>query len=278
MSSPESDRYTMSGQSSGSFGVRPVGPWVLKPSSHGKSNGVLRGNFPTNWCKEGDVVRLEFDAATHTLSFFTNAKYIDKTDQVEAGWHLTASRWSGSPIVMIAPGAAAPAPAAVPSPATAGAGTSLKPGGGRSMAAALALLDGSAPKTAAPSKASTPSVAEGGGDLTEEQVAEFKEAFSLFDKDGDGTITTKELGTVFRSLGQNPTEAELDDMIKEVGTGTVDFPKFCTLMARRMKDTDSEEELAEAFRVFDKDGNGSITAADLRHIFTDLGEKLTDEE
>ena len=47
-------------------------------------------------------------------------------------------------------------------------------------------------------------------------LAEFKEAFSLFDKDGDGTITTKELGTVMRSLGQNPTEAELQDMINEV--------------------------------------------------------------
>ena len=43
-----------------------------------------------------------------------------------------------------------------------------------------------------------------------------QEAFSLFDKDGDGTITTKELGTVMRSLGQNPTEAELQDMINEV--------------------------------------------------------------
>jgi len=48
------------------------------------------------------------------------------------------------------------------------------------------------------------------------RCAEFKEAFSLFDKDGDGTITTKELGTVMRSLGQNPTEAELQDMINEV--------------------------------------------------------------
>ncbi|KAI8422063.1 hypothetical protein MSG28_009960 [Choristoneura fumiferana] len=228
--------------------------------------------------------------------------------------------------------------------------------------------------------------------LTEEQIAEFKEAFSLFDKDGDGTITTKELGTVMRSLGQNPTEAELQDMINEVdadggminvafarfvglvfgknlvnyagsgiscrrtsdkstekaaddvatamhrprfcaanknllrrcendakttnttdcnrgfkatsplcphssahsppvhGTssqlhilflasnGTIDFPEFLTMMARKMKDTDSEEEIREAFRVFDKDGNGFISAAELRHVMTNLGEKLTDEE
>ncbi|VDN83170.1 unnamed protein product [Brugia pahangi] len=110
---------------------------------------------------------------------------------------------------------------------------------------------------------------------------EFKEAFSLFDKDGDGTITTKELGTVMRSLGQNPTEAELQDMINEVdadGNGTIDFPEFLTMMARKMKDTDSEEEIREAFRVFDKDGNGFISAAELRHVMTNLGEKLTDEE
>uniref|UniRef100_A0AAY5L5R3 Calmodulin 1b n=1 Tax=Esox lucius TaxID=8010 RepID=A0AAY5L5R3_ESOLU len=112
-------------------------------------------------------------------------------------------------------------------------------------------------------------------------LTEFKEAFSLFDKDGDGTITTKELGTVMRSLGQNPTEAELQDMINEVdadGNGTIDFPEFLTMMARKMKDTDSEEEIREAFRVFDKDGNGYISAAELRHVMTNLGEKLTDEE
>ena len=50
------------------------------------------------------------------------------------------------------------------------------------------------------------------------------------------------------------------------------------MMARKMKDTDSEEEILEAFKVFDKDGNGFISAAELRHIMTNLGEKLTDEE
>ncbi|KAL0740059.1 LOW QUALITY PROTEIN: hypothetical protein Bca4012_081572 [Brassica carinata] len=111
-----------------------------------------------------------------------------------------------------------------------------------------------------------------------------------------GCITTKELATVMRSRGQNPTEAELQDMINEVdenGNGTIDFPKFLNLMAWKMKNTDSEEELKEAFRVFDKnqsgfisaaeicddkDQSGFISAAEVRHVMTNLGEKLTDEE
>uniref|UniRef100_A0A8C5WFU5 EF-hand domain-containing protein n=1 Tax=Leptobrachium leishanense TaxID=445787 RepID=A0A8C5WFU5_9ANUR len=117
--------------------------------------------------------------------------------------------------------------------------------------------------------------------LSEEQIAEFKEAFSQFDKDSDGAITIDELGTVMRSLGQNPTEAELQDMMKETdldGSRIIDFPEFLTMMAKKMKDTDSEYQNREDFRNFDKDGDGYLSAAELHHVMTSLGEKQTDEE
>jgi len=117
--------------------------------------------------------------------------------------------------------------------------------------------------------------------LTDEQISEFKEAFQMFDKDGDGQIDSKELGTVMRSLGQNPSESELQDMIGEVdadSNGAIDFPEFLIMMGRKMKDTDSEEEIREAFKVFDRDNNGVISSAELRHVMTSIGEKLTDEE
>ncbi len=121
-------------------------------------------------------------------------------------------------------------------------------------------------------------------DLTEEQVAEYKEAFALYDKDGDGQINTKEIGAFMRSIGQNPTEQELQDIINEVdadGDGLIGFPEFLTLMATKMNDIAEAREYSEMFRIFDKDGNGFITAAELRHIMTNLGERrtgVTDEE
>ncbi|XP_072971799.1 calmodulin-1-like [Typha angustifolia] len=117
--------------------------------------------------------------------------------------------------------------------------------------------------------------------LTQEQICEFQEAFLLFDRNGDGYISLEELNTVLQSLGQNPTNEELHDMIKEVdvdGNGTIDFEEFLNLMAKKMKETDADEELKEAFDVFDKDKNGFISPSELRSVLINLGEIMTDEE
>ncbi|GMI10940.1 hypothetical protein TrLO_g9293 [Triparma laevis f. longispina] len=117
--------------------------------------------------------------------------------------------------------------------------------------------------------------------ITEDQIEEFKDAFSLFDRDGDGTITTVELGTVMRSLGQSVTEADLKDMISEVdadNSGTLDFAEFLTMMVRKMRGVDVQEEIASAFRTFDDDGSGTIDASELKSILTEIDDKLSSED
>ena len=103
----------------------------------------------------------------------------------------------------------------------------------------------------------------------------------MFDQDFSGYITAKELGTVMKSLGGNPTEEELTEMIREVdadGNGTVDFPEFLSMMARTVEDDETHKEVEEAFNLFDGDGDSLISAAELQHVMTNLGEKLTYDE
>ena len=108
-----------------------------------------------------------------------------------------------------------------------------------------------------------------------------KKHFQIFDKDGDGSITTKELGTVMRSLGQNPSDDEIRQMIIDVDedkSETIDFKEFLGLMAKKMKENDSEDELIEAFKVFDRDGNGKISAHEFRYVMLSSGEDLTEQD
>jgi len=127
---------------------------------------------------------------------------------------------------------------------------------------------------------------DGFNDLSKEQIAHFKETFSLYDKDEVGMISTKHLGIVMRTLGLNPTEAELQALEGEVehdadGNGLVDFKLFLVMMARKIKESSAnvQEDIVDAFRVFDKDANGFMSAAELRHVMMNLGDqKLTEED
>ncbi|KAK2987126.1 hypothetical protein RJ640_019686 [Escallonia rubra] len=86
--------------------------------------------------------------------------------------------------------------------------------------------------------------------LTEDQIAEFREAFCLIDKDSDGIITTEDLAGVIQSLNEHPTKEELHDMISEVdadGNGTIGFAEFLNIMATKMKVFDSSTRNAFFF-------------------------------
>ena len=117
--------------------------------------------------------------------------------------------------------------------------------------------------------------------LSDEQKEEFKEAFSLFDKDGDGTITIDELDVVMRSLGRNTTREDLQKMIDEVdedGSGEIEFDEFLSLMQKKLAESNGKDEMREAFSVFDRDKGGTISASELKHVMNNLGEQVTDEE
>ncbi|KAI3614635.1 myosin II light chain [Malassezia furfur] len=109
--------------------------------------------------------------------------------------------------------------------------------------------------------------------------AEWKEAFSLFDKKGTGKIDGENLGDLLRALGQNPTQAEVKELTQSA-PAQIDFPTFVNILNRPngFKPAGTPEEFVRGFQVFDKEGTGYIGVGELRYVLTSLGEKLSDDE
>jgi len=117
--------------------------------------------------------------------------------------------------------------------------------------------------------------------ISDQELQDYKNAFAVFDKDGDGVITAKELGEVMRSLGHAPTDLELQDVMNEVdkdGGGTIDLDEFLTMMKHKLSTSDTEAELLAAFQTFDRDNSGTISADELRAMLKSLGDEMTDQE
>ena len=117
--------------------------------------------------------------------------------------------------------------------------------------------------------------------LSEDQLAELKESFKLFDKDSDNMINIEDLKIVMRSLGYHLSEAELKDMLSEVdsdGTETIDFVEFIAFLARKCKEENKEEEMTEVFALFDKDCDKKISPQDLKLTMVAAGEQISDAE
>ncbi|CAF0780984.1 unnamed protein product [Didymodactylos carnosus] len=114
-----------------------------------------------------------------------------------------------------------------------------------------------------------------------EKIEEFRRVFDLFDKDGSGSIDSQEIGQLMRSLGQNPTNKQIEDLISQAdknGNQRLDFNEFVEFMSAHWNDRDQADELKEAFRLFDKDNSGYLTINELKQVMLNMGEKLSQEE
>ncbi|XP_072760505.1 troponin C type IIIb isoform X2 [Anoplolepis gracilipes] len=121
--------------------------------------------------------------------------------------------------------------------------------------------------------------------LSKDQLKQLKMAFEAFDPEKKGVISTSQVGTILGMLGQEVESAELQRIILEIdmwGTGELKFEDFCDLASRFLEeDTDAEavqQELREAFRLYDKEGNGYITTDVFRDILHELDDGLSPDE
>ena len=118
-------------------------------------------------------------------------------------------------------------------------------------------------------------------DFTKDQTAGFKKAFQLFDPSGDGKIPYSQCGNMMRALGQNPTNSEVFKVLgnpkkDEMSVKVLDFEHFLPMLqtVAKNKDQGTYEDYVEGLRVFDKEGNGTVMGAEIRHVLVTLGKAL----
>merc|ERR1712098_998516 len=121
--------------------------------------------------------------------------------------------------------------------------------------------------------------------LATDEIKCLKVCFDLFDVKKQEFLSADDLGEIMRAMGFRPTEEELKDLLLEIdedGSGEIEFGEFCQLCATFLvEDPDMEtmkRELKDAFRIYDKEGNGYITTDTLREIIAELDTRLTSED
>lgn len=107
--------------------------------------------------------------------------------------------------------------------------------------------------------------------------------FDFFDEDKDGYVKASELGNVLRSLGGDPTDVEIAEIIASADAnhdGKLAFDEFLELITREMEGGAGTEprEIVESFRIFDHNRDGRISATDFERVMTTMGQKFSKEE
>lgn len=114
--------------------------------------------------------------------------------------------------------------------------------------------------------------------LTEEERNQCREAFEKFDKDNSGAISDWELKAMLASMGQDPSDEEIFDMIAAVdddGSNEIDFKEFCAviLMQKQKESGDGESDTLDAFIALggNQDKTGQVSTDKLRAVVNDFG-------
>ncbi|XP_071540076.1 troponin C, isotype gamma-like [Panulirus ornatus] len=113
-----------------------------------------------------------------------------------------------------------------------------------------------------------------------------KRTFNMFDEDKSGFVPTDKIVTILNTLDVRFTHEDVTKRIKgidEAKDGKLNFDNFVNILSCYMVDDEEDdeamyEELKEAFRLYDREGNGYITTSTLKEILKELDNKLTDED
>ncbi|CAK8671556.1 unnamed protein product [Clavelina lepadiformis] len=118
-------------------------------------------------------------------------------------------------------------------------------------------------------------------EMGDDRITQYKEAFAKFDKDQSGIISSKQLRALLRTLGHNPTDTELPELINQVDVdenGKIDFNEFIITVEYFDKANNENEDLINIFRVFDPNGKGSINVAELRYIWNNYLQEIAPDD
>jgi len=121
-------------------------------------------------------------------------------------------------------------------------------------------------------------------DLTPDQLEDFREAFSLFDRVGDEKVAFNQIADVMRALGQNPTNRDVKKLLggpsdADMTAKRITFEEFLPMLQTIINmPKGTLDDYVEGLRVFDKEGNGTVMGAELRIVLSTLGEKMNEQE
>merc|ERR1711879_855732 len=112
----------------------------------------------------------------------------------------------------------------------------------------------------------------------QQQIQEFKEAFQMIDADRNGIITVGDLKATYASLGvRNVDQEELEKTTCEAGA-PINFTIFLSMLADKLHGTDPEDVIVKAFKLFDKENKGIVSAEVMTEVLKSQADRFNDEE